>query len=95
VSLASCVQETLKRVGVMALKFIKLWEELKHSFPFFFGGGSVLNTVLVGKRHCTTTSLQAPVFNCDSCSVLSTSRYLPGGDDTGSEIQAGRGSSLS
>ena len=36
---------------------------IKTLLSIFFGEGSALNTVLVGKRNCTTTTLLAPVFS--------------------------------
>lgn len=60
-------QETLKRMGVTSLKSIKLREalNLKILLSIFGRGrwGYALNIVMVGERHCTTTTSLAPVYN--------------------------------
>lgn len=101
VPMASHGQETLKGMGMMALKSIKLRETLNLEILLSVFGrgrwGYALNTVMVRKRHCTTTAAVAPVYNMKLWFLLipSTGRHLPWGDVAGSEAQAGRGFSLS
>lgn len=98
VPMASHSQETLKGMGVMALKSIRLREALNLEMLLSIFGkgrwGYDLNIVMLKKG----TALLLPpwllfiTWNCDSCSFFSTSRHLPWGDVAWPEAQDVEGS---